>query len=257
MSDDLWTSADICEALQVHRQKLTVWRKEADPDDPFPCTKIKGVYQHDPVEVKEWLLRNGKVIRDGDPEPDPPDEGPIFRTRKDVANFFNVNTRTVGAWIEDPSFPGKAGGPNQRNAHYSAKAIARWLKNTGKTTPIPPGLLAEKTSGIDDEERVPARYLDGDPKSEWTRHRAEKTKIEVDKLRGELIAADEAVSFFRRVNGYAVTMLKGLPSRIQAALPSDTSEPVRNSVDRAAREVVTECQELMVELIEGDKDEQE
>ena len=247
-------SSELCAALNISPRDLKNLREGADEDDPFPYRKFKNRLLYTPTEVAEWLIRNGKAVKDDTVRED---VGPVFTTRKEVAHYFGVGTRTVAMWIEDPSFPAKSGGKGHANkGHFPAAAIARWLRSTGKYTDIPAELLAHIEEPQGDVGGKPAtQLLNAAPKDRLTELRADKAELELHRLQGQMIDAEEALRFYQRTNSYAVTTLKAMPSRLQANLPSDTDESVRIAVDKAARAVVKECMECVAELIEGDKDE--
>lgn len=259
MSDDKLTISKICAALNVKPTVLRGWVDNAPEDDPFPREKVRSTWYYDPKAVADWLIRTGKAAPVQSIE-----TGPVFTKVREVAAYFKVNPRTVMGWLEDPSFPGKTGqrGPNS-GGHFSAVAVAKWIRNTGKTTEIPEGLL----DGVDESELEmtekakartgPKHTVSAAPRDRLTELRADKAEIELHKLQGQMIDAQEAIRHYQRSHSYTVTTLRSLPSRVQAGLPSHVDERTRQAIDKVCKEVVDSCREMIAELIEGDTDESE
>lgn len=248
MSVELLTAKDVCRKLGIKAGTLTAWRREG-----LPCTRDKQVFVFDPAEVAAWCLARGKAKLKDEPAPAPaaPDPWPVFTKRAECANYFGVSTRIVATWLEDPSFPGKsgvAGSPNPRG-YFPTREIAVWLRSHKKKARIPEDLAAAINTTQEPQQVVPTsrdRLVDV---------KTEQAMLELKRMQGRMIDAEEAAAFYRRTNSYAVTVLRQLPSRVLAVLPEGINEKTRKNIYATCQKVVAECQSMIAELIEGDKDE--
>lgn len=234
------TTGQVCKTLQITAAKLKEWR-----DEGLPCKKVKGgKFAYDPHEVKDWLIANAKAVQDQAIATD----GEILKTRQQVAVRFGVTVRTVGSWLEDPSFPGQAGKGRKADGYFPEFAIAKWISNTNKQARVPDD-LAVAVAGAAASARTDRDRLTG--------IRADRAALELAKLQGEMIDAREAMRFYERTNAYAVSLLNGLPVRVIADLPSDVSDVLRRVIHRTATTVANEVKQMMAELLEGDQDDKQ
>lgn len=214
----------------------------------MPCVKNAGQYQYDPSEVAKWLIETGKAVKPEEKKPD--SDGPVFTKIREVANFFGVHSRSVKSWLEDPSFPGKSGKPgadDDAKGHFPAVAIAIWLRKSGKKAKvnIPASLVLPESTPTATTPTPRDRLVDV---------KTEQAMLELKRMQGRMIDAEEALAFYRRTNSYAVTVLKSLPSRIITSLPASVDERARNAIYEVALKVVNECRRMIAELVEGDQD---
>lgn len=238
MSGDV-SSGEVCKGLGVTLTKLEEWRGKG-----LPCRKVKGKFRYDPFQVREWLLASGHAVVDEvntDEEDD--DTSAVYKTRKEVATIFGVNTRTVAGWLEDPSFPGRAGDSRARGGNFPARAIARWLRATGKQASIPPELAEDISQPASSTAKDRILNLRGD-----------KAELELRRMQGELIPLSDVVSFLERVQSYAKTVLTELPYRIAARLPSETEDRLRTIVHTETERTIDEVLDELSRKIDEDPD---
>jgi len=190
-----------------------------------------GRGKYDADAVYQWLLEQGIA------EPSEGDTGPIARTRADCGAALGVTSRTISEWATDPTFPGRAGTPGQTDGYYPIWEIERWLNRR-----------KDKGGGDGETAVVSSREKLADV-------RYQKGLIDLAKLRGQVVDAVEAQAFYARTNGYVVATLKGLPAKLDHALPADFDPKARATCRRIAQQVVNECRDLISELIKGDADE--
>lgn len=109
------------------------------PHHPHPKDKRRRDYNA--AEVRDWLITNGFA--------DDETKEPILATRVECASYFNVATRTVADWLNDPSFPGRSGKPGRKDGYFPVWQIQAWRA----TQTIDGGSV----SGIDDELMLESR----------------------------------------------------------------------------------------------------
>lgn len=235
-------TGELCKSLGIRPEVVKRWREEG-----LPFRRNKNCYLFDPQQVSAWLIETGKAQR---AESLPKDIGPTFTTRKEVAKFFDVAVRTVAAWLEDPSFPGESGNiAHGKKGNFPAKAIANWLRNTGKQAKIPKELLTADEPEAEQELRA-------------THHerlvgaRAARAELELSRLQGGMIDAELVFRENQRQHSYVVTMLRSLPAKLLGNLRS-SDEQIRKIVYETAMQTVNDCCETIAELLDGDKDEQQ
>jgi len=236
------SAKEVCVELKISAKTLSGWRKEGLPSIPE-----KGRLLYDPDVLAGWLLATGKAKRQED-LPKTQIEAPVLSKIREVAEFFGVNSRTVKTWLEDPSFPGKPGkfaeGKNIQGC-FPIKAIADWLQQPGRKSKvkIPESLQRQDAVAVTPTSR-----------DQLVEVKTEQAKLELRKMQGKMVDAEEAQAFFARVNSYAVTVLNTLAPRLLASLPSSIDDRAKKSIYEAAIKVVAETREMIAELIEGDRD---
>lgn len=238
------TAKEISKRLNVSFHTLSKWREEG-----LPFEKVKGVFQYDPVCVASWLLETGKATREGQ-SPKTDDVGPVMTKIRECAVFFGVHERTVKGWLQDPSFPGRAGkrgDPNTAKGHFPAKSIAIWLQQSGKRSKVQIPVSLQLPDATTQPVQPTARDRLVDVKTE-------QAMLELKRMQGKMVDAEEALAFYRRTNAYAVTVLKSLPSQLQSALPANVDERTRAAIYQVALKVVNQARKMLAELIEGDAD---
>lgn len=244
MSVEPLTAKDVCRKLGIKAGTLTGWRKEG-----LPCRKEKGQFLFQAEEIAAWLLARGKAAPKEGPAP-PQTIWPVHIKRAECARYFGVNTRTLSAWLEDPSFPGRSGGQGSHaRGYFPSKEIAIWLKANKKKARIPDDLAADISGGQPEPATVTPTARD-----RLVDVKTEQAMLELKKMQGRMIDAEEAAAFYQRTNSYAVTVLRQLPSRVLAALPSSIDEKTRTNIYATCQKVVNDCRAMVAELIEGDKD---
>lgn len=232
----------MCEELRCRPSHLKAWREKG-----MPFVREGKGYRYDPHAVANWLLESGIATTDDEELDD--DTGPVYRKRAEVAAVFGVHSRAVSSWLEEPSFPGRAGERSTaRGGYFPARAIARWLRNNNKKAIIPAGLL---------EEDPPATLSTSiNPRDRLANVRADKAEHELRRLQGALVSADEVKAYFQRTCNYANTALNEFPHRVLAALPHDVDERVKRVVFTIAQQEVKDTLLIMADLLERDPDDE-
>jgi phage terminase Nu1 subunit (DNA packaging protein) len=243
LPDDDFTTAQVCEALGVKPALVKQWR-----DQGMPAVRIKNSYHYDPFAVEKWLIDQGIATRVEDEEELDDDTSPIFKSRSEIAEVFGVSTRSVAAWLEDPSFPGRVGErATSRGGYFPARAIARWLRANGKRAVIPPGL-------VDDEPQPEATGASINPRDRLARIRGDKAELELNRLQGQLISAEEVKAYCQRCWAYAQSTLNELPHVALAELPHDLDERAKRVVFKVSQRVVKNKLLTISDLLTNDPD---
>lgn len=236
------SAKEVCEQLKVPARTLAGWRKEG-----LPCVPEKGKLLYDPDALAGWLLATGKAKRQED-LPKTQIEAPVFSKIREVAEFFGVNSRTVKTWLEDPSFPGKPGkfteGRNIQGC-FPTRAIADWLQQPGRQTKVKVPESLRKPDAV---------AVTPTTRDQLVEVKTEQAKLELRKMQGKMIDAEEAQAFFTRVNASAVSVFGTLSHRLLAELPSNIDARSKSAIFKAAEKVAEDVRWVMAELIEGDRD---
>lgn len=240
---------ELSHKLGVTQKILNRWR-----EDGMPATRDRGFWDYDGKAVRQWLLETGKAVEVSErraPEPQAIEDpgGPVHTKIRECAVYFGVHERTVKSWLTDPSFPGrsgKAGDHSLSKGHFPAKAIALWLIKSGKHDRV----------RIPDEVNAMGAAVQPVPTSRdrLVDVKTEQALIELKRMQGKMIDAEEAIAFYRRTNAYAATMMKTLPAQVLAELPTTVDERSREAIFKATQKVVKQVMRMLAELIEGDKD---
>lgn len=238
-------SQELSRKLGVTQATIERWRQEGMPGE-----KRRGVFQYDPLLVRAWLLETGKAVQQlaaAEPPPVPDPQGPVHTKIRECAVYFGVHERTVKGWLTDPTFPGrsgKAGDSNTIKGYFPARAIAEWLTKSGKRAKVQiPAELDVAPVAVQPTSRD--RLVDV---------KTEQAIIELKRMQGKMLDAEEALAFYRRTNAYAATVFKTFPSQLQAELPASIDDRTRAVIFRVAQKVVNSSRRMLAELIEGDKD---
>jgi phage terminase Nu1 subunit (DNA packaging protein) len=248
LSGEPLTSKEVCRKLGIKYSTLVGWRKEG-----LPCARDKGQHLFQAEEIAAWLLARGKAQPKESPQPTSPPSTiwPVHTKRAECAQYFGVNTRTLSSWLEDPSFPGRSGGRgSSARGYFPAREIAIWLRSNRKKARIPEDLATE----LGGSQPESATAVTPTARDRLVDVKTEQAMLELKKMQGRMIDAEEAAAFYQRTNSYAVTVLRQLPSRVLAALPSTIEEKTRTSIYETCQKVVSDCRSMIAELIEGDKD---
>lgn len=95
------------------------WARLLKAGLPFTAdARDKRRKQFDATAVRRWLIDHDFAVEDAGE--------PIFQTKADCANYFRVSERQVGVWLNDPTFPGRAGHPGKRDGYFPAWQITTW-----------------------------------------------------------------------------------------------------------------------------------
>lgn len=142
--------------------------------------------------------------------------GMVCKTASEAARVLGVAPATFAKWIDEPGFPGKRGGNNQRSAEWPIDEIKAWRR---------------------------AKYGTGEDGTQSDlRRRKLLAEIETReaKLRrelGKVIELDAAVSAFAQAVAAARSKLEDIPERIAARIPATRPKLRRRVAEIARREI--------------------
>lgn len=159
---------------------------------------------------------------------DPDSDKPITLNRNRVARLFGVTVMTVSNWVDE-------GMPKSVRGQYDADACVQWYRARM-------------------DRKHAERDAAGDAKEQLTRAQVERTQLEVQQLRGELVEATE----FQRVVNQAATViasqLDGLGPRVAGELAGMTDVAAIQSVifreTRAIRSSIADAVAAFADTVE-------
>lgn len=214
------TGHELCARLEIDAKQLAAWSREGLPSSGRGKRK-----RFDPVAVRQWLLANNKA----EPEPPtsttttppaaPPREQPIATTIAQVAEYFEVSTRSVHTWINE-GMPGKAGRPGTQEGQFPLFDIEDWRQ--GRKAP-------RVTTNEETKHQAQARLFTT---------RAEILELELHKARGNLADVAEVTRRWLRFTHEAKSQLLQLPAAIVKALPDDLPPKIRKRTRAAVRKQI-------------------
>lgn len=173
-------------------------------------------------KVRDWLLENGHAKKA------PPT---VYQTRADIAAAIGVDVTTISRWQNDPSFPGRAGTAGQRDGYYPLSEIQQWLGQREDNTKKP------STRGELEELKVAMATMD------------------VMERLGGVEDVEVVANYYARICARSKNRLLDFPDEIDANLPPDIDDDVRDDIrSRAEITVRKVCRELE-ELHRTDSDE--
>jgi len=213
---------ELAKALGVSRRQITAWIKEGLPHSVQGRRKMFA-----PAEVAQWLRQKGYAETEEEAKPET-----IASTKEEAARLLGVSTRTLSDWQKQPGFPGEPGRPGRRVAYYPIERIQQW-----------------RETNVDDEG-------DSTVRQEIERLKLLEKQIELEKLVGTIVDAEEVDRFLQRVVATAKSMLDSLPDKVVAVLPAKTTETTRRAVRAAVESDLREVFSVLGELIEGDRDDE-
>lgn len=219
MSDTL-TTKQLCELLAIDRRQLDKWIRQG-----LPKGKNGRNREFDPVAVSDWLVENGHA------EPEQPAQR-ILTTRDEVADHFQVSTRTVGTWLKQPGFPGKSGRAfDGAGGSFPVDEIQQWLDDRDQRT----------ATGSKVNEQL-------------TQERLRRLRIANDEAEGMLVDVEEARRLQVRTSALARNILYQLVPSIPLLLPSDVPQIVKNEVRIAVEKKLDQVCAVLAQAIENDDD---
>ena len=219
------TSTELREKLGIPQTTLTAWVRAGLP---WEGTKRRKLF--DLEQVRDWGIANGK-IRPVDP---PPDTGPVFDTRAELARELNVAERTIATWCTYPDFPGRPGHQGRREAFYPLNDIIRWHAKTFGDVPME----GARNSARERKDNA----------------QAELAELELAERRGELIPLDDVLRFYTRQMAQAKTHMWDLADKVLSRLPPKIKKDERAEIRKVVDEIRDDVLQTFVELLKGDTD---
>jgi len=185
----------------------------------------------DEQEVARWLVDNGKATLDGET-----DGQRVARTRKECASHFGVHLRTLADWLEEPSFPGRAGTRGRRDGYFPLDEIADWI-----------------------EQRDAGR--NGGPRVDLSEKRGRLLEIKISREgrkdqeeAGALAPIGDMVEIVQRLTHTAKRMLESVPEEAAKELPAKMPGDKKAAIVRRWRRRIEEIERAISEAIAGDQD---
>lgn len=231
------TSQQLCKKLGITKQRLDRWRREGLPSEMQGRRRM-----FDPAAVAEWIQQSGKAKREHQESAGEAGARTVATTKSEAAQALGVSLRTLGDWLNDPSFPGKAGAPGRQDGYFPLAEIAAWRISK---------------FGADGRSRGDAGDL--------SELRARKLQLEIDQLQveyekacGSILDADETADFLERHVSVVKTVLEQLADKIETRLPADVPAKVKAKIRKVVDDTVTEaCNAIAETTREGlDDDDQ-
>jgi hypothetical protein len=204
-----YTAPEVCAALGVTPQWLAAKIKKG-----LPC-KGKGTRRRfDEEAVTTWLTAQG--LAEHDEAALAQQQGPIAYTVNEAvqmlaAKGLKVDKRTFQDWIGKPDFPGRAGRPGRRDAHFPIPEIIAWHG----------GLTNRK--GESPEETRRGRLLD---------LQIAQKEIELAKAQGEVIDRHVASTIVDQLVTNLLALMTPLADELTADLPAEFQGEARAKVER-------------------------
>lgn len=229
------TSQQLCKKLGITKKRLDRWRREG-----LPSAMRKGRRLFDPLAVAKWIEQHGKGKREnqgqGVFEKAAGEAGArtVATTKNEAAQALGVSLRTLGDWLNDASFPGKAGSPGRQDGYFPLAEISAWR--------------VAKLGG-DGRSRSDA--------SELSELRARKLGLEIDQLQveyekacGSILDAEELAAFLERHIAVVKTVLEQLTDKVETRLPTSLHAKVRAKIRKAVDDTVTEACNTIAETMQ-------
>lgn len=249
-------------ALNATDADLRRWR-----DAGCPCRQKGNGYLYPAHDLAEWLQEQGLVELDLEEDRDvasepidlDPQGGPVYTTRAEAARAFGITTQGLQAWLDDPLFPGISGSRGIASANFPAIPIARWMLRNGRRGTIPDGLLTDEQIQAELVKRDAIRAAKGEKRRPESQDRlvslrADRVELELQRLQGTMVDAEEVKLFFERTCANAKAVLRGLKAKVLSSMPPTLPEDITRRVASACDDVIVDTCDVMAELIEGDKD---
>ena len=184
-----------------------------------------------------WLKSTGKAVESKPPLSQAVPDGPgVLRTKGAVAAHFGVHKRTVGEWLDVPSFPGKSGGPGKSNGRFPVEAIEAWLVSEGRTSSARP---------IGAQEG---------PHRDLLVVKVKRAQLELAREMNEVVSVAGVERFISRVVTGAASKLEEIPDRVDAVVADVMDSDQRLRIRKMIVDVVDGVRTEIAELVTGDED---
>lgn len=196
--------------------------------DGLPVHRDGRRKMFDADEVARWLVDNGRATRKGAATVQP-DDRYIARTRKECAAHFGVHLRTVADWLEDETFPGRAGTRGRRDGYFPLEEIEQWLMRRD----------ADRANGPEV----------ANTRDELYQLKLERGRYEFEQYKRNLISIEAVKSEVAKLIAIAKKILESMPFNAAAALPADLSPSVRDEIIRRWQAAVREVEQTLSETV--------
>lgn len=220
------TSTQLREKLGITQPALTQLVR-----DGLPCHEQGRKKLFDPAEVAQWLVDNERAVIQEEPRAQA-----VARTRQECAEHFGVHLRTLATWLEDETFPGRAGTRGRRDGYFPLDEILTWIRERDATRVGGPRLELDKRRGELMDIKI-----------------RRETRIE-RKEAGELAPIADMVELVQRLTNAAKQILESIPDEAAKDLPEDLGDDVKARIVRRWRKRISEVERVISEAIAGDSD---
>lgn len=206
----------------------------------------KGTSVYDPAECEAWLIQTGRATRRA--KITEPTRDTIFTRDVDLANALGVNERTVNRWhqLEDFKWPRDAMPFGEIKDWHELRKL-----NTNQYT------KDENAATLADGKPIQTRMVGKSGRDRQQEARAVLLEMDIEERRGALLPLDEQIDFYTRTVKAAQAYLSEVPAAAMGSLPVDTPEDVKRVVYQTVETYVNNFFNMMAELLDGDKDDQE
>lgn len=223
------TFTELREQLGISQRALSKFVADGLPHQVEGRRKL-----FDEDAVAQWLVDMNLATLDED-EPSPP----VARTRKECAEHFGVHLRTVADWLEEESFPGRAGTRGRRDGYFPLDEIAEWIRQR-------------------DALRSGGPQIDlPDLRNELLAIRIERERRRNQEEEGSLAPIADMVELVQRLTNAAKRILESVPDEAAKELPADMSDKVKAAIVKRWRRKIGQIERVISEAIAGDMDETE
>lgn len=229
MASQLLTRQQLLAELAIDAKRLAQWLKAG-----LPCQGKGKSQRFDAEKVLTWLLDKGFAQKDsaaGIPS------GPICTTRAEAARALGVDIRTLAEWLNDPSFPGKAGSPGRSDGNFPIGEIQTWRA----------AKFANATGGNEELTKLRVEQL---------QTKVEREKLELSRELGTIIDAEDVRNLIEASINTAKSILDQLPEQILANLPGKLPKELKRQIRDLCTRKVHEAYEAL-EGMSTDEDEEE
>lgn len=224
------TAKELCAKLGIDARRLGQFVK-----DGLPCAGRGRKRTFVPAAVAAWLQTTGRA----QPAPVP---SQVVTTRGEAALLLDVNLRTLATWLNDPSFPGKAGSPGRQDGYFPISEIRAWRSAMHG---------GDHRSDAAATEQIAAARL------RRLQLEAERDHFELERDIGSILDFEATARLQERAIAIAQTQLDQIVERAIARLPAKTPRRIRRIVRQAIQQGVTSACDALAEAIAGDADEAE
>lgn len=211
------TSAkELGEELDTDLKVIRRWVKEGLP------TKKKRPLTFDHDEAISWLEANKKIAA--------VEVERILVTRDDVAKHFNVNVRTVGHWLKEPDFPGRAGSPGMRDGYFPVDQIQEWRSERGPD------------------------YEDSELNQKIKLEKYRKIKLENDKEAGRLVERHVVEEWIAESMAILKQVLRQTQNELVGVLPSTLTKKQRTQCRKQIEASINKAQQSLADGFQEEAD---
>jgi phage terminase Nu1 subunit (DNA packaging protein) len=230
VASQLLTRKQLLAALPgTDAKRLAKWIKSGLP------VRGKGAKERfDPEAVERWLIENDQAKPASAPAP----TGRVCTTRAAAAAELGVDIRTLAEWLNDPTFPGKAGSPGRSDGHFPLDEIRTWRSAKFENAP----------GGNDELGRLRILQL---------QTKVEREQLELARELGRIVDVEDVRNLLEAGVATAKSILDQLPEQVLANLPGKLSKEIKNKIRELAQSKIEQAYTVLESLSREDEEEVE